>query len=72
MIKIDGNYFRMATIETPELESKLSNENVMFIDVRRTEELAQGKFDAKYFANIPHTIVAQKFALSDDDFLVSK
>ncbi|CBY12817.1 unnamed protein product [Oikopleura dioica] len=63
-----GNNSTLPQISTAEVQSKLNNPEILFVDVRGPSELSAGKLDAKKFLNIPHTEIANEFNRSDDDF----
>ena len=58
-------------IDSDEVHQNLNNENVLFLDVRRPDEVANGILNAQYFVHIPHTNVEEKFALDDAQFQVT-
>ena len=61
-----GNTSNLPQISTVEVQSKLNNSEILFVDVRGASELSAGKLDAKNFLNIPHTglLFYKKYALS--------
>ena len=59
------------SVETAELENNLKNVTTLFLDVRRPDELSEGKIDAVKYLNITHTEIMEKFQLSDADFEVT-
>ena len=59
----------MAQISAAEAHAKVGNESVLFLDVRRPDELeAVGKVSTKNFLNIIHTNVPSEFEKGSDDF----
>ncbi|CAG5110967.1 Oidioi.mRNA.OKI2018_I69.chr2.g5313.t1.cds [Oikopleura dioica] len=58
----------MAQLSTAQVQAHLSNDSVLFIDVRRPDELEAGKLGAKNFLNITHTNVPSEFAKEAGDF----
>jgi len=63
-----GNTSNLPQISTVEVQSKLNNPEILFVDVRGASELSAGKLDAKKFLNIPHTEITKEFNRPDDDF----
>ena len=76
-----GNTSNLPQISTVEVQSKLNNPEILFVDVRGASELSAGKLDAKKFLNIPHTglpfytisalifqEISKEFNRPDDDF----
>jgi len=62
----------MAQISAAEAHAQVGNESVLFLDVRRPDELeAIGKVSAKKYLNIIHTNVSAEFGKADNDFKVA-
>ena len=59
----------MAQISAAEAHAQVGNESVIFLDVRRPDELeAVGKVSAKKYLNILHTNVSSEFGKQSDEF----
>ena len=60
------------SVDTAQVKEMLQNSSVVFLDVRRQDELDQdGKLAAKNFIHIPHTEVQSKFSKDDAEFEVN-
>lgn len=58
----------MAQLSTAQVQAQLSNDSVLFIDVRRPDELEAGKLAAKNFLNVIHTNISSEFGKEDGEF----
>ena len=61
----------MSICDTAEFHAATEDENILVLDVRRTDEVRAGKIEAKKWAHIPHTEIGQAFALDAEDFKVN-
>ena len=62
---------RMSTeLSFDDFKNKTLSSEILFIDVRSVEEVADGHIKAAYWAHIPRSDIETAFSLSDADFEV--